>query len=84
MLFLVWDEESEEHLDKTILGNNFQAEDSGPERKNKRKKEDTSSSSEEELAGFGADRGSLISPRCTLFLVVGCTKCQLGMQIFQL
>ena len=58
MLFLVWDEESEEHLDKTILGNNFQSVDSGPERKNQRKMEDASSSSEEELTGFGADGGS--------------------------
>ena len=83
MLFLVWDEESEEHLDKTILGNSFQASDSGPDKKKKRKSEDTSSSSEEELTGFGADGGSLISPRCTLFSVVGCTRCQLGMQFFQ-
>ena len=48
MLFLVWDEESEEHLDSTVLNNTFSAADAGPEKK--KRKKDESSSSEEELA----------------------------------
>lgn len=48
MLFLVWDEESEEHLDSTMLHNSYSAVDAGPERK--KRKKDESSSSEEELA----------------------------------
>ena len=35
MLYLVWDEESEEHLDSTILGNSFSATDDTGTRKRK-------------------------------------------------
>ena len=46
MLFLCWDEESEETEDCTMLKNSFQAVDEGREKKRKRK--DSSSSTSDE------------------------------------
>lgn len=46
MLYLVWDEESEEHLDSTILGNSFSATDDTGTRKRKGHAPSTSEDSE--------------------------------------
>ena len=46
-LFLCWDEESEEHLDSTILSNSMTTRDEGKDRPKKRKASSTSDCDEE-------------------------------------
>ena len=58
MLFLVWDEESEEHLDSTILSNSHQTVDGGKHGKS----ESSDGSSSEDWVGFTSHGGSFCSP----------------------
>lgn len=54
-LFLVWDDESEEHLDSTILTNTMKAYDESNERRSRKPKRSpsgSSASSEVDEAGF--------------------------------
>ena len=46
-LYLCWDDESEEHLDSTILSNSMTTRDEGKERPKKRKAPSTSDSEDE-------------------------------------